>query len=92
MAASPISRNGLISEEVGYARLILGDLSGAREALEAVPAPEGDVAWHAELKQRADMILDVLQSEGPQPALQRLSSWRTQTGAALGLSHQLMQA
>lgn len=77
--------NTRASEVDGYARLILGDVSGARAALSRAEAVKPEYDWERELQGRCQLIIGLLDAKESEAGVSQLQRWRDETAAALGL-------
>jgi hypothetical protein len=82
---STVSGNRLAHEVVGYALLILGDLSGAQHALSQASLGHPSTDWEQAARARSDHVLQ-LASGDPERATDQLKAWCNESRKALGIA------
>ena len=79
------SRNRRVHEVVGYAHLLLGDLTAARAALTRARADGAKTIAEQEVVDRVQLVSRLLDEEGSERAVVQLDRWCAETTTALGL-------
>jgi hypothetical protein len=80
-----LSSNRRVSETVGYAHLLLGDLQAAEKALKAAEAGSTRSQWEQEIIERTQLVRRLLKNEGHDRAVRQLDLWCQETATALRL-------
>lgn len=83
----PASPNRRLHEVIGYARLLLGDLTRAHESPARAGERRSDVPWPQAIIERARDLVRLLDEGGIDQAVGRLEDWCRETAAALRLQH-----
>ncbi|MGO9559435.1 MAG: hypothetical protein ACLPQS_17375 [Acidimicrobiales bacterium] len=81
----PASPNGRLHEVVGYSRLLLGDVAGARQSLARAAAGVPTAAWGQEVVDRCVLIAGFIDDSDLDKAVGQLDSWCEESAGALGL-------
>jgi hypothetical protein len=79
------SRNRRVQEVVAYARILTGDLAGAREALTLAEAGATETPWEQEIVDRVELVHRLLNQKGCAAVVDQLGRWCDHTVGALGL-------
>jgi len=79
------SRNRRVQEVVAYARILTGDLAGAREALTLAEAGITETPWGQEIVDRVELVRRLLDQKGHPAVVDQLDRWCGHTVGALGL-------
>jgi len=86
IACTSVTKNARLFEERAYARILIGDLDSASADLAAAAASEVTVPWVQDIVDRANLIRELLESDGEVGVTRQLASWRDYTCAALGIA------
>jgi hypothetical protein len=86
IACTSVTKNARLFEERAYARVLLGDLDSASAELAVAAASEVTVPWVQDIVDRANLIRELLDSDGEAGVTRQLASWRDYACAALGIS------
>ena len=81
----PLGANSRVNEMVGYTQVLLGDLEAAQKSLACARGGPTVQAWEQAIVDRAQLIADLLRSQGRDGAIAQLDKWRDATAGALGL-------
>jgi hypothetical protein len=79
------TENLRMQEVRGLGLIIEGDASGALEALEPVTRYAAKYSWEREMVSRAESMRSLLERDRLDEAIRRLTAWRDDSIAALGL-------
>jgi hypothetical protein len=72
-------------EDVGYARLLLGDVAAAKQALSRAETIAVEIPAAHEILERVRLIGRLVNEAGRERAIGQLDRWCDQTAGALGL-------